>query len=140
MRRSQQRRQECTELHPTSFPFTAAFFVPNAASPFPTSQQVAVVTCIHSSQFHQTLFNIIVLVAFVPPHSKSFTEVKTDALNTFHWFVSQRFFFFWSNITARFTKRNCKGRLRQVHYQLLDSQSASLSIIHRRLSSPPSRQ
>ena len=66
--------------------------MPNAASPFPTNQKAALVTYTHSSQFHQTLFNIIVVVAFVPPHSKAFTEVKTEALNAFHWFVSQRFF------------------------------------------------
>ena len=117
--------------------FTATLLVPNAASPFPTNQKAALVTYTHSSQFHQTLFNIIVVVAFVPPHSKAFTEVKTEALNAFHWFVSQRFFLFGSNITARFTTRNCKCRLRQVHYQLPDSRSGSLSIIHRRLSSSP---
>ena len=66
--------------------------MPNAASPFPTSQKATLVTYTHNSQFHQTLFYIIVIVAFVPQHSKSCTEVKTDALNAFHWFVSQRIF------------------------------------------------
>ena len=66
-----------------------------------------------------------------PTTQQSFTVVKTNALNASHWFVSQCFFLFASNITVRFTTLNCKGRHGQFHYQrctLLDRHLCPLAI------------